>query len=115
MIIYKDQIVMAMYQEQAGTIDRETEMTTAHQAQVGSLQPRKVEGKRVNYWFWDKDGQRLMICGFYNQNKQLELTTCMGDDKVLDALGISYEKALQDAASIDATFALDKTPVGSAK
>ncbi len=67
----------------------------------GRLPTVKVSGKKVTYWFWELNNQRLMICAFQSssKNKGLELTIAMGDDVVLDALGDLRPKAQADQDS----------------
>ena len=55
-----------------------------------------------------------MICGYRASADLVQVTECMGDANVLDALGISYEKALVDKAAIDGKAPVAGPP-GSAK
>lgn len=101
-------LVAAMYQEDHADQDRVDELRTAHSDQIGLL-PTPITGKKVSYWFWELDGQRLMICSFQTGH-DFKITVCMGDDKVMDGLGISIEQATKDRAIIDNAATTQQTP-----
>ncbi len=101
-ILYDGTLVAALYQDDKITQDQVDEMVNAHKEQVGGLLPDIVGGKRVTYWFWEIDKQRLMICAYRTEKKGTKLTIAMGDDKVLDALGISPQLARKNIGRIDA-------------
>lgn len=100
-IAYDDKVVMAMSQEERQNEEALESAVFRHQEMLGAeLQPKRFEGNRVSYWFWEKDGQRLMICAF-KTDKGVDLTIAMGDDKVMDALNASPEKAETTSKRID--------------
>jgi len=104
-ITYNDNLVAAMYQEGPVTEDQVQEIVAAHKNQLGP-QDIPIKGNRVRYWFWEKDGQRLMICAFQTERQGLKLTLAMGDDAVLEGLGISPANATADAAKLDSSTGL---------
>jgi len=114
-ILYNDRVVSAMYQEEVASFDRLKEFVLEYRAVLNGVQPQLIQGKRVDYWIWDKDDQRVVICGFEADPNRVKITACMGDSRVLDAIGMSYERAIRDQAKVDAQSVLGQTPRGSAK
>jgi hypothetical protein len=100
-ITYHGELVAAMYQEDKVDQDRVDELVDAHRAQVDLL-PTMLHGKKVSYWFWEVPNQRLMICAYQSGHEGIKLTVAMGDNNVMDALGISPTFANKDLARIDA-------------
>jgi hypothetical protein len=118
LILFNGLVVAAMHQEEKVTLDELFSIVKDYKSRLAAaeLTPRLISGAKVNYWFWDYGDQRLMICGFRSSPSQVQLTECMGEDVVLDALGISYERATQDEATIDgAPGFMGNRPPGSAK
>jgi len=103
LITYDGTLVGAMYQEDGVKQDQVDEIVGAHRSRMDDLAPVPVKGKRVSYWFWDHKGQRLMICAFQAGRQGIKLTAAMGDNAVMDALGMSIEEAKIDALKIDAS------------
>ncbi len=108
-ILYNSQLVAAMYQEDNGDQERVNQLLVAHRDQINGRAPEQIGGKRVNYWFWEKDGQRLMICAYPTGRDVIKITVAMGDNVVMDALGISPDKARKDLNQVD-LFQAKKTP-----
>jgi len=103
-ILYDGDLVAAMYHQDHVTEDRVAEIVALHTEQMGDVRLGKlITSKRVTYWFWGVGGQRLMICAYQKDPKWIELTVAMGDDVVLDALGISPDQATIDAGKVDNT------------
>jgi hypothetical protein len=102
-ILFRDRVVASMYQEESSTLARLNEMVDIHRAHLGDVPPVTITGKQVNYWFWDKDGQRLMICGYQPREGQVKVTCCMGDSVVLDGLQINEVSAHREQQSLDAS------------
>ena len=102
-IIYDGDLVGAMYQESKVKQERVDEVVAAHREQMGGQRPDQlITGKRVTYWFWENEKQRLMICAYQKNTRGIELTVAMGDDVVMDALGMSGDLARADAEKMDA-------------
>lgn len=101
-ILFRDRVVASMYQEDSSTLAGLNEMVDVHRAHLGDVTPITITGKQVNYWFWDKDGQRLMICGYQPREGQVKVTCCMGDAVVLDGLQINEATARREQQSLDA-------------
>lgn len=100
-ILYNGQLVAAMYQEDRGNQDRVDELVREHKDQVNGRSPTMISGKHVTYWFWEKEGQRLMICAYPSGRDIVKITVAMGDDVVMDALGIAQDKARKDQLQVD--------------
>jgi len=100
-ITFNDRIVVAMYQEERANQERVSEFVRVHQERMGQMRPQIINGRRVSYWFWELDGQRLMICAFQTERDGVRITTSMGDAGVLEALGVNYDRALRDQEKID--------------
>jgi len=92
-----------MFHEDELKQERVDEIVQEHRDQLGGVRPDNlITAKRVTYWFWKMENQRLMICAFQKDQRGIELTVAMGDDVVMDALGMSPEQAAKDAALVDA-------------
>ena len=100
-ILYNGGLAAAVYQEDKGNQDRVDELVRDHQDQVGRLTPKYLRGKHVSYWFWDKEGQRLMICAYSTGRDVIKITVAIGDDVVMDALGMSPDQAQKDQIKVD--------------
>ena len=109
-ITYDGILVAAMYQEDKVDQDRVDEIVAAHKEQVDLL-PTNINGRKVSYWFWEIANQRLMICSNHTGRQGIKLTVAMGDDKVLDALGISLSMANRDMAIVDKASSAEKGPL----
>lgn len=105
-ITFKDQVVLAMFQERHSTFDRALELVQAHQDHMGRVADKVVAGKRLNYWFWEQDDQRLMIVAFQKGSQEgVEITAAMGDRNVMDAIGAKVSKATSDFPRVDRALA----------
>lgn len=101
-ITYEDRVVAAMYQEDKASYERALELVQSHQDRMGEPANRVFAGKRLTYWFWDKDGQRLMILAFRSAGPEgVRITMAMGDAVTLDALRISPDLAEKEVPSVD--------------
>ena len=89
-ITYEGVLVAAMYQESNTKQERVDELVETHRGLIGR-DAQLVEGKHASYWFWEEDGQRLMICAYSPGHHGIQLTVAMGDDVVMHALGIGPE------------------------
>jgi hypothetical protein len=108
-ILYDGGLAAAVYQEDRANQDRLDELVRDHQDLVGRLVPTTLQGKKVSYWFWDKDDQRLMICAFATGPNVIKVTVAIGDDVVMDAMGMSPDQAAKDQIKVDSS--LLKTPI----
>jgi len=117
-ITYDGTLVAAMFQEDRFTQDRVDDIVKAHREKMPNITPTLIGGKNVKYWFWEKDDQRLMVCEYLAGKDPIKLTVAMGDDVVMDALGISVGKAMRDSTVVDTDLATKPvmstpgTPVG---
>lgn len=62
-----------------------------------------VVGESIQYWFWEKDGQRIMICSAPNRrsDKTRDLTIALGDQIPMDALRMGLKQAQNDRQAIE--------------
>ncbi len=62
-----------------------------------------VMGESIQYWFWEKDGQRLMICSAPDpkSSKTRDLTIAMGDQNPMNALRMGLVYAQNDRQAIE--------------
>ncbi len=101
-ILYDGDLVAAVYHQDQVTQDRVDEIVAAHGEQIGRSRPDTlVTSKRVQYWFWQIETQRLMICAYQKDQKGIELTVAMGDEVVMDGLGMSPAQADIDKRKVD--------------
>jgi hypothetical protein len=66
--------------------------------------PKSVAGKHVRYWFWQSGSQRIMLCALQSKSSGLRITESLGDDTVMDALGINPDLAARDVAEVDRIY-----------
>lgn len=97
-ITFDDKIVSAMFQDDDVSTDRLTEILDTYTRVLG--RPATVESTQVRYWFYEKAGQRLMICAESADRNTVRLTEAMGDDVVLNALGIGVPEAQRDSVRL---------------
>lgn len=101
-ITYQDGVVAAMYQEHDCTLDQMQKWVDVHAQQMNRGPDQRVISKRLNYYFWEEGGQRLMILGFQKKaTGMVELTMAMGDTDVLDAIGASPDRANFEKDRVD--------------
>ncbi len=113
-ITYQDRVVAAMYQEQKASYQRALEFVQVHQDRLQRPADITVPGRKVNFWFWEQDDQRLRVCAFQSGGKDgVKITTAMGDITVLDALNASPSKAREEAPRVDRLMANEETQKNS--
>ena len=100
-ITYEDVVVAALHHIEHADRDRLSAILKEHETGLRKVKNVFVAGMRVNYWFWSDEGQTLMICSDETDPKNFKITVAMGDNRTLDALGISPEKAKHDATHLD--------------
>lgn len=101
-ITFEDRVVAAMYQEDKASYERALELVQVHQDRMGAAADHVYAGKRLTYWFWEKDKQRLMILAFRSTGPEgVRITMTMGDAVVLDALRIAPEIAEKEVPNVD--------------
>jgi hypothetical protein len=99
-ITVEGKVVLAMYQLEKTKSDTVSDFEKTEEQHVGV--PETVTGRSLTYWFWSdpEAKQSLMICALkvpagYN------FTMAMGDDNVLERLGISRDGAKKEIRGID--------------
>jgi len=106
-ILYDEVVEAAMFQEDQVSDEAVDKVVRDHQAKLGALSPETVAGERASYWFWEVDGQRLMICAFKN-GRGTDLTLAMGDNVVMNKLGASVQDARTSIKRISDILATPK-------
>ena len=114
-VLYNDTLVAAVYHVDRATIEQVQDLKIIHQNELDGVLPDFAyeEGKRVNYWIWNRDKQRLMICAYRKDEKDpmgFQLTVAMGDDVVMDGLDMSPDSMHAIAAKVDAAANPDVIP-----
>jgi hypothetical protein len=99
-ILYQSRVVGAMYQEDNATQERVNEFLKLHETRIGAP-TATVAGKHLNYWFWEKDGQRLMISAYAPDGSGIQLTAAMGDSVVMDGIGATLTNAQRGKSLTD--------------
>lgn len=66
----------------------------------------------IQYWFWSRDSERLMICSVPDREQVLryDITIGLGVPTVMDALRMSYARAKEDQAIGEANRSAKATP-----
>jgi len=67
-------------------------------------EPQQVEGKHVNYWFWQDSPVTLMVCRFTNAKGQTNLTAACGDSEVMSHLRMDVATALSDRTAVERMY-----------
>lgn len=108
---FKGKVVMAMVQDGNSTPDHLSALRLAMQNLVGEAKkPTVIEGSKVSYWFWHdafnlpdgkSNGQTMMIMAFQKESGKIYIASAMGDDAVLNTLGINETQAKKDQADAD--------------
>jgi hypothetical protein len=99
-ILYKDVIASAMLQNERATLEEYTTSTNWYDENLPKAQAEMVISGDLKYRFWEFDGQRVMVLAQSKPNGTMRLTTAIGDDRVMDALGITPAAARHDAAAV---------------
>ncbi len=125
LVAFSGKVVCAMYQETRATQDRANEVRQAHQELMKELQPEIISGDKVTYYFWNVDvtnaegvlegRQRMMIMVFQTGPSSVFLTTAIGDEKVMDGLGMSSAQARTDQIEADKIMQGREAGANSAK
>lgn len=101
-ISYQDVVAAAMYQERDCPLDRLGDYVDLHTRRMNRSPDRQIFSKHLNYYFWEEDGQRLMILGFQKPGGSgVQLTMAMGDTVVMDAIGASIASAEREKERVD--------------
>jgi hypothetical protein len=103
-ITYQGRIVSAMHQTERATQDQLKAVLDTYRERLGPAPPTEVEGRQVRYYFFEREGQRLMVSAFQGDGDGIRLTEAMGVDEVLNALGINPETAQRDRDRLDQSF-----------
>lgn len=64
------------------------------------------QADRSNYWFWQENGIRLMICRYVNDSGSVTMTTAIGLNQIMDHFRMSADSATKDAFAASEAHAL---------
>jgi hypothetical protein len=102
-LLYDGKIAMAMRQYDDVTT-RDVSSEVGKYTSLIPAKPQKVEGKHVNYWFWQDEPVTLMICAFTNDAGHTNLTTALGDSAVMARLRMDVVSAQQDRTAVERIY-----------
>lgn len=110
LIAYEGKIVCAMQQELRSSLEHANNVRANYVSLMNGMEPEVIPGERVTYYFWNRDveadgivkgRQKLMIMVFQSPRTGVFLATAMGDERVMNALGMNEEEARADQISAD--------------
>ncbi len=101
-ILYDNRVALAMRREENLTSGEITETFKEYQSAYGDPHDA-VLGARIQYWFWEAEGQRLMLCAVPDSrdSSRIDLTIAVGDHVVMDALRMNIGSAREDRAAAE--------------
>jgi hypothetical protein len=101
-ILYEGFVAAAMYQESNLTLEDVHEIVRPYLESFGDAH-RTLSGARVQYWFWQERGHRLMVHYAPNVNGEgrYDLTIAVGADAAMDGIRASYQDALEDLRQVE--------------
>jgi hypothetical protein len=100
-ILYGDQVVAVMRQISRTTPELFQSTLDAIRNENSDLKPNIVQGSRVTYYFWEAPPQRIMVCALSTKRDGWHVTEVLGDDTVLDVLGVSPSDARANQPKVD--------------
>lgn len=100
-VLYDDQVCLAVYQIDHQTEEGVQELLTDHQKEVGTTPTSTQLGKYIRYWFWQERTQRLMMVATSMPHEGASVTLAVGDVNVMDALGMSPDAAKNDQSQAE--------------
>ncbi len=95
-ILYGGNVVAAMYQVNGQPESMLEQLRSLQEQGMGTAQ-YKIDKRPVQFWFWHDGSQTLMLSSYDKGEGRLNITLAMGDNNVLDAIGVSEKKADLDA------------------
>lgn len=104
-LLYEGRVALAMIQNDRGTPEDLGDLVLRYEKTYGPA--KMVPGSKVNYWFWNDETARMMICGLKKKDV-VKITVALGDEVPCEALGISLEMAERDRAKVDAKVLADE-------
>ncbi len=102
---FHDKVALAMTKEEGLTED--VVLSTEQQYADDFGMPSTVTGKLVRYWFWSdpQSSQSFMLCAVVSKDSKqadhFELTAALGDDVVMQYLGMDVAHAKKDGQVLD--------------
>ncbi len=103
-IMYGDRVALATRVTEKMTEDQFRTLVDDTRRANGNERTPAIGGRFARYYFWQSDDQRLMICGFRAPDSSWTSTVALGESPLMDALGMSEERANVDKDSADAAL-----------
>lgn len=99
LILVDDRVAVAIRREENVNGEKVEEVTKAFVRQFGEPD-ESVTGARIEYRFWNKEDQRLMLCSAPDREDptHYDMTMAVGVSNLMDALRMSYPMAREDRA-----------------
>jgi hypothetical protein len=101
-ILYGDKVVAIMRQLTRADKDLLQEIVDTISKENSRIKPSTIQGSNVSYTFWEESSQRLMICALQTKRDGLHITEALGDNNVMDALGMNKRQSKMDQPKVDA-------------
>lgn len=110
-ILYDDKMCMGLYHEYKADQARLDEIVSTYERMFAG-EPTRVIGSRVQYWFWENEGHRMMICAVQSPKDGLNIAISLGDERIMEIMGMSPQNAEKDRVAAEKLFqeALKKQP-----
>jgi hypothetical protein len=109
-IAYEGKVVAAMQQEMRTTQEHANNVRAAYVDLMQGVEPETIGGEKVTYYFWNRDveedgllkgRQILMIMVFQRPANTVFLVAAIGDERVMNALGMNQAEARADQIAAD--------------
>lgn len=101
MILHDGKVVGALYSQEDVTNERVQLMVADYSKVYADSTKYKADeipnkNPKIDYWIWEDDEYRCMVCETVNARSKLVVTVGMGYKQVMDALGMSKDAAADD-------------------
>ena len=97
-------IALAIYERMSTTQDTADAVVARHEQALGQTSESRLDYKDVRFWFWDDGKRRVMICTVSAGQGKVALTVAVGDDGLMNALGMSPTSAERNGQAAQSLF-----------
>lgn len=97
-ILYEDNIALALFTSEGRNAGDLKELQDIYQDILGKP-GGVIEHKDSLYWFWQSEGQRLMLMALKTPSENYKITQALGAVELMDALRMSETAAKNDSAA----------------
>lgn len=99
LILVDNRVAVAMRRLEDVSVDAAKEAVRRYVAEFGDA-TESVSGARIEYRFWTKEDQRLMVCTAPDRKEtsRFDVTVAVGVSTLMDALRMSHASAREDRA-----------------